>query len=98
MPEIDGYIEWKGGRPDDKVWWGTIFHGIPENDIKSGRVTNEDINDSIGWGDHIFSFDKHKVYWLFRDYPDSLTSEEKEIFDRENPYWRKFFKTKTNKK
>ena len=98
MPEIDGYIEWEKERPDDKVWWGTIFHGISENDIKSGRVTNEDINDSMGWGDYIFSFDKHKVYWLFRDYPDNLTSEEKEIFDRENPYWRKFFKTKTNKK
>ncbi len=49
MPEIDGYIEWEKERPDDKVWCGTIFHGISENDIKSGRVTNEDINDSIGW-------------------------------------------------
>ena len=98
MPEIDGYIEWKKERPDDKVWWGTIFHGISENDIKSGRVTNEDINDSIGWGDHIFSFDKHKIYWLFRDYPDSLTSEEREIFDREKSILEKIFsKIKTQK-
>ena len=84
MSEIDGYIEWMKEKPDDKVWWGTIFHGISEDDI----------NDSIGWGDHIFSFDKHKIYWLFRDYPDALTNEEKEAFDKENPFWKSFFKNR----
>lgn len=92
MQEIDGYIEWTKEKHDGKVWWGTIFHGISEDDIKSGRVTNDDINKSIGFGDHIFSFDKHKIYWLFRDYPDALTNEEKEAFDKENPYWKNFFK------
>jgi hypothetical protein len=40
----------------------------------------------------LFSFDKEKIYNLFEDYPEKLTPEEKEIFDRENPYWAEFFK------
>lgn len=43
-------------------------------------------------GEHLFSFDKKKIYNLFRDYPHELTNEEKEIFDKENPYWVDFFK------
>lgn len=42
-------------------------------------------------GEHLFTFDKVKIYNLFRDYPHELTKQEREIFDRENPYWRKFF-------
>ena len=40
------------------------------------------------------SFDKKKIYNLFADYPHNLTAEEKEIFDKENPYWCDFFKGK----
>ena len=42
-------------------------------------------------GEFLFSFDQVKVYNLFADYPDKLSKEEKEIFDRENPFWRDFF-------
>lgn len=56
-------------------------------------------NDKTWWidstdkiGEHLFSFDKKKIYNLFRDYPHELTNEEKEIFDKENPYWVDFFK------
>lgn len=56
-------------------------------------------NDNIWWveqtdtiGEHLFSFDKKKVYNLFKDYPYELSNEEKEIFDKENPYWADFFK------
>ena len=42
-------------------------------------------------GEHFFSFDLEKVYNLFSDYPWALSKEEKEIFDKENPYWKDFF-------
>lgn len=55
-------------------------------------------NDIIFWldnsdvkGEFVFTFDKKKLYNLFADYPHNLTSAEKEIFDKENPYWKEFF-------
>ena len=38
-----------------------------------------------------FSFDKKTIYNMFQDYPWKLTKRQKEIFDRENPYWADFF-------
>lgn len=56
-------------------------------------------NDEIWWtneldtvGEFLFSFDKKKIYNLFADYPHNLTKGEKEIFDKENTYWKDFFK------
>lgn len=47
-------------------------------------------------GEHLFSFDRETVYNLFTDYQfGKLTPEEKEIFDKENPYWAEFFKGRT---
>lgn len=44
-------------------------------------------------GEHLFTFNGGKTaYNLFSDYPNSLTPEEKEIFDKENEYWAEFFK------
>ena len=34
---------------------------------------------------------KKTIFNLFQDYPYKLTKEQKEIFDRENPYWKDFF-------
>lgn len=58
----------------------------------------ENKTDKIWWvdnidtiGEFLFSFDKEKVFNLFRDYPYRLTKQEKEIFDKENPYWKNFF-------
>jgi hypothetical protein len=55
--------------------------------------------DKIWWiddpdiiGEWLFSFDKKKIYNMFKDYPQKLTKEEKRIFDKENPYWADFFK------
>jgi hypothetical protein len=39
----------------------------------------------------LFSFDKVIIFNMFEDYPEKLTAEQKEIFDRENPYWADFF-------
>ena len=55
-------------------------------------------NDEIWWidnidtiGEFLFSFDKKTIFNLFADYPHNLTAEQKEIFDKENPYWKDFF-------
>ena len=50
------------------------------------------VNDPETVGVFEFSFDKETVFNLFRDYPYKLTSEQKEIFDEENPFWADFFK------
>ena len=42
-------------------------------------------------GEWIFSFDKKTCFNMFADYPYKLTPEQKEIFDKENPYWKEFF-------
>ena len=56
-------------------------------------------SDTIWWldnpgvvGEFVFSFDKKILFNMFADYPYKLTSEQKEIFDKENPYWADFFK------
>ena len=55
--------------------------------------------DAVWWvynldtvGEWIFSFDKKQVFNLFADYPHVLTPEQKELFDKENPFWADFFK------
>ncbi len=64
----------------------------------SNKFYKENPADVIWWvdtsdrtGEFLFSFDKIKVYNLFADYPHNLSPEEKEIFDKENPYWKNFF-------
>ena len=58
----------------------------------------ENPHDQIWWkappgvGEWLFSFDRKKVYNLFRDYPHAMTEEEVDIFDQENPYWADYFK------
>lgn len=56
-----------------------------ENDLVWWKDTPDDI------GLRIFSFDKKKEYNLYGDYPDNLTKEEREIFEKENPWWKGFF-------
>ena len=56
-------------------------------------------SDTVWWldnsddtiGEFIFSFDKKKAFNLFSDYPHALTKKQREIFDRENPFWADFF-------
>lgn len=55
------------------------------------------VNNKEQVGEHLFSFDKKIIFNLFRDYPYKLTNEEKEIFDKENPYWADFFKDRKEK-
>ena len=48
-----------------------------------------DTSDKVGVWE--FSFDQKTVFNMFQDYPWQLTPEQKEIFDRENPFWADFF-------
>lgn len=66
-------------NPDDVIWW------VDDGEIIDGAWVSFA-------GEFLFSFDKKKIYNLFRDYPEKLTPKEKAIFDRENPYWADFFK------
>lgn len=59
-------------------------------------------NDKIWWldngpeikGEFVFSFDQKKKYNLFSDYPKNMTKEEIMIFNKENPYWERFFRSR----
>ena len=75
--------------------------------MSKGRVQVEQLNkyfknnpdDVISWvdngdqvkGEWIFTFDKKVFFNMFADYPYKLTSEQKKIFDKENPEWAEFF-------
>lgn len=67
--------------------------------MSDNKFYKENETDQIWWvdtsdrdGEFLFSFDKKKVFNLFADYPHNLAPEQKEIFDKENPYWKDFFK------
>lgn len=46
------------------------------------------------FGINYFTFDKKNIYDMFRDYPHSLTNEEKELFDIVFPNWKEFFNSR----
>lgn len=65
---------------------------------QSNKFYKEKKGDKIWWvenpeskGEFLFSFDKKVIFNLFADYPHKLTPEQKELFDKENPYWKDFF-------
>ena len=65
---------------------------------QSNRMFKNNPTDKIWWvdttdkdGGFVFTFDKKTYFNMFQDYPHKLTPEQKQIFDRENPYWAEFF-------
>ncbi len=68
-------------------------------EVSNNRFYKNNPSDQIWWidnpdkiGEWLFSFDKKNIFNMFADYPHNLTSEQKEIFDEENPFWADFFK------
>lgn len=68
-------------------------------EVLNNRFYKNNPSDQIWWidnpdkiGEWLFSFDKKNIFNMFADYPHNLTSEQKEIFDEENPFWADFFK------
>lgn len=65
--------------------------------MESNRYFKKRKSDKIWWiagdqeGEMEFTFDKKQIFNLFADYPWKLTAEQKEIFDKENPFWADFF-------
>ncbi len=76
------------------------INNLPHDNAKNEYKFYKNNDDNVIWwvnnhevkGEMLFSFDKKKIYNLFRDYPYELSNEEKNIFDKENPYWADFFK------
>ena len=71
---------------------------MKQEQMKHLEFYRNNVNDVVWWvnnadtiGEHLFTFNKQKIYNLFADYPHNLTPKEKAIFDKENPYWADFF-------
>lgn len=69
-----------------------------EQKVASDNWYKNEENDKVWWldnsdtiGEFIFSFDRKKTFNLYTDYPLKLSKEEKEIFDKENPFWENYF-------
>ena len=65
---------------------------------QSNKFYKNNPTDKIWWvdnpetvGEWLFSFDKKTIFNMFADYPHKLTTEQKTIFDKENPNWADFF-------
>ena len=71
-------------NPTDKIYW---VERLIESKDKDGKIKYDPVV-----GSYAVSFDKKNILYLFKDYPNRFSKEEKEIFDKENPYWADFFK------
>lgn len=82
------FYEFHKEKSSNKIW--KVTHHILY-DKEKGFI---DGNIDVVLGEILFSFDKKKIYNLWIDYPYNFTKEEKELFDKENPYWANFFKNR----
>lgn len=84
-------------RPETAIFAYYFFYSNCISPMKYDFY-KENKSDKVWWvytvdkiGEYLFSFDRKKIYNLFSDYPQKLSPEEKAVFDKENPYWKKFF-------
>ena len=66
---------------------------MAKNKLYKNKATDKiwwvDTSDRVG--EFVFTFDKKTFFNMFADYPHKLSPEQKEIFDKENPFWKDFF-------
>lgn len=73
---------------------GINFVISDENDNQDARVWEVAKIDSRGHTSRtgpLVTFDRHRVYSLFADFPDHMTEEQISIIKEEMPYWADFF-------
>lgn len=75
------FYEFYKDNPNNKIWKVTHYRLY---DKEKGFI---DGNIDVVLGELLVSFDKGKIYNLWTDYPHNFIKEEKEIFNKENPYW-----------
>lgn len=70
-----------------------------DREFRHWRFMKRNPNDQIWWVDQVeasgplyFSFDRKTIFNYWPDYPDHLTQEQKELFDKENPFWAAFYR------
>lgn len=82
------------------------MNNIKEKVVASDNWYKNQKMDIIWWlnnaaevkGEFVFSFDRKTSFNMFHDYPWKLTKEQKEIFDKENPFWADFFSDRNQEK
>ena len=69
-----------------------------------GEFYKKNETDKVWWyekfdatGEHLFSFDKNKLFNLFTDYPWKLSVTEWLTFNKENEFWYNFFEDRNFK-
>ena len=80
---------WSDYETDEYRFW---------KEIPEGKVWNVDRKKNKEVGPIEITFDQKKIYDLWADYPDNMTKEEVEIFDKEQPFWADFFSDRKKKK
>ena len=90
MLDNQKFIEDEDEEENPNEIWETVNGVTFYKEDKDNKIWWVESENEIGtWA---FSFDKKKIFYMFQDYPYKLSPEQKEIFDRENPYWADFFK------
>ncbi len=69
-----------------------------DREFRSWTFMKNHPGDQIWWVDQVeakgplyFSFDQETIFNFWPDYPDNLTADQKELFDKENPFWAAFY-------
>ena len=72
-----------------------------EDELPEYIFYKENKDDQVYQVDHttaigklLYNFDGKTILNLWTDYPEKFTKEQKEIFDKQEPYWANFFKAR----